>query len=41
MGLAGAALLWASGGTGLSAVPASITPSSLGTFDTAFWAGLY
>lgn len=41
MGLSGAALLYATGGTALGAMPSSITPSALTNLDIALWAGLY
>lgn len=40
MGLTGANLLYATGGTGLSDIPASIAPGSLGNLDIALWVGL-
>ncbi|WP_144834127.1 hypothetical protein [Microbacterium sp. BH-3-3-3] len=40
MGLSGANLLYGVGGTGLTGMPASITPSSVANLDIALWAAL-
>lgn len=39
-GLSGSSLLWSTNGTGLSSIPASITPSSAAAQPSALWCGL-